>query len=474
MNNRNGDKAGGHALVIGGSMAGLFAARALSDHFERVTLLERDRFSDGPEPRRGAPQATHVHVFLMKGRTVAEELFPGMGEELLSAGAEYVDAAQDTEWLTPAGFAPRFRSDLPFLACSRGLLEWTVRGRVAALKEVRSVERVEVEGLLPGTGDREVAGVKVRFRGRPPLPVEEIQAKLVVDASGRNSNAPAWLEALGYEPPEESLVNSRPSYATRLYERPDDPARDWKGVYVQSAPRGHARGGVLLPIEGNRWIVSLIGRGSDYAPTDEAGFMEFARSLRTPILYEAIKDARPVSGIKGYRIGANKRRHYEKLSRQPDNFLVTGDAACAFNPVYGQGMTTAALGAVALAESLHEQSHGKDEGVLSRRFQKELARVNGAPWLLATGQDLLVPGVEGGEPGFSSRLTHRYVEGVVALSLRDISVRRTFLEVFQMLKPPTALFHPSIVTKVLRQTIKQRTSRRVEKRDAPSKTLKAA
>jgi 2-polyprenyl-6-methoxyphenol hydroxylase-like FAD-dependent oxidoreductase len=171
------------------------------------------------------------------------------------------------------------------------------------------------------------------------------------------------------------------------------------------------------------------------------------------MLYEAIRDAEPLSDISGYRDTENRWRHYEKLPRQPDNFLVTGDAASAFNPIYAQGMTTAALGAEVLEECLREQDAADgDYAGLSKRFQKKLAKANAASWLLATGEDFRVRGVEGGRATFATRLTHRYMDRVLALSLRDINVRRTFLEVFHMLKAPTALFEPGIALKVLRGT----------------------
>jgi 2-polyprenyl-6-methoxyphenol hydroxylase-like FAD-dependent oxidoreductase len=201
-------------------------------------------------------------------------------------------------------------------------------------------------------------------------------------------------------------------------------------------------------------MATLYGVGGDHPPTDEKGFMDFARSLRSPMLYEAIKDAEPLSDISGYRDTANRRRHYEKLSRQPDNFLVTGDAACAFNPVYAQGMTTAALGAETLEECLRESG---DLAGLSKRFQKKLAKANAASWLMATGEDFRVRGVEGGKATLATRLTHRYMDWVLALSLQDTSVRQTFLEVFLMLKPPTVLFGPGIALKMLRGAIRHAT-----------------
>jgi 2-polyprenyl-6-methoxyphenol hydroxylase-like FAD-dependent oxidoreductase len=460
----------GHALVIGGSMAGLFVARVLSERFGRVTIVERDSFPKGPQFRKGVPQSRHLHGFMMRGRIISDTLFPGLSEELEEAGAVLLDSANDFEWLTPAGFAPRFPSGLPFLMSSRDLLEWTVRKRVAALPQVRFLEKTDVTGLLPTPDGEGVAAVKLRSRdakgaGRSQEP---LRAELVVDASGRNSNASKWLKALGYTPPEETYVNSHLGYASRVYRRPERFDGDWKGLNVQAVPPEVTRGGVLLPLEGDRWMVTLSGLGGDYPPTDEEGFVDFARSLRTPLLYEAIKDAEPISAISGYRDTENRRRHYEKLSRQPDNFLVTGDAACAFNPIYAQGMTTAALGAEVLEGYLRDSD---DLTGLSKRFQKKLAKATAGSWLLATGEDFRVRDVEGGKASFATRLTHRYMDRVLALSLQDTAVRRRFLEVFHMLEPPTALFGPSVVAKVLRGAIPLVTK---EKRTTGRKLLEAA
>ncbi len=433
---------GGHALVVGGSMAGLLAGRILADHFERVTIVERDRFPEGPGFRKGVPQSRHVHVLMTRGRQIVERLFPGLEEGLLEAGAELIDSAEDFEFLTPAGFGPRFRSDIPFLQCSRELLEFAVRERVASIPRVRFLQKTDVTGLLAnGEG---VAGAKVRVRDGGTK--EVILAELIVDASGRNSNAAGWLEELGYEPPEETVVDSRLGYASRIYER-SEVVSDWKALLVQAAPPDVTRGGVLYPIEGGRWIAGLSGVGGDYPPTDEEGFMEFARSLRTPMLYETIKGLKPLSPIHGFRATRNHRRHYEKLSRQPHNFLVTGDAACAFNPVYGQGMTTAAIGAETLEEALREQGPTG----LSGRFQKRLAKATSAAWLLASGQDFRVRGVEGASPSAATRLTRPYMDRVMQLSLKDLAVRHILLEVFHMTKPPTAMFGPVVAAKVLRE-----------------------
>jgi 2-polyprenyl-6-methoxyphenol hydroxylase-like FAD-dependent oxidoreductase len=430
-------------------MAGLLAARVLSDHFGRVTIVERDRFPEEPSFRKGVPQSRHVHVLMSRGRQILERLFPGLEESLLEAGAELLDSAEDLEFLTPAGFGPRFRSEITFLQCSRELLEFAVRERVAILGRVRFLESTDVTGLLPN--GEAVAGVKVRLRdGRAAGKSKVILADLVVDASGRNSNTSRWLKDLGYEPPEETVIDARLGYASRLYERSEGSASYWKALLVHAVPPDVMRGGVLFPIEGRRWIAGLFGLGGDYPPTDEEGFMEFARSLRTPMFYEEIKDAVPISAIHGYQATRNHRRRYENLSRQPHNFLVTGDAACAFNPLYGQGMTTAAIGAETLEKALHER---QDLPGLSRRFQRQLAKANAGAWLLATSEAFRVRGVEGASPNAATRLVNPYMDRAVELSLRDLAVRRTVLEVFHMLKPPTAMFGPAVAAKVLREAV---------------------
>jgi 2-polyprenyl-6-methoxyphenol hydroxylase-like FAD-dependent oxidoreductase len=445
---------GGHAVVVGGSLAGLVTARVLADHFERVTVLERDRYPDGPLPRKGVPQARHLHALLLRGRQILEEVFPGIGEELRQAGALGVDTAADLAWLTPAGWGFRFPSGLELLAFSRDLLDWCVRRRVAALPRVEVREETDVTALIPTGAGNGVRGVVARPRdeGRPEG--ERLYADLVVDASGRASRAPEWLEALGYPRAEETVVNAHVGYASRFYARPRGPRADWKALYVQAAPPGRRRAGIAFPVEGGRLLVSLSGGGRDYPSTDEAAFLEFARSLPTPMLYDVLKAAEPLTPIAGHRGTENRLRHYERMPRWPERFVVLGDAACAFNPVYGQGMTVAALGAAELGRCLAEQPRHEPDGCLSGlavRFQRRLARLTAAPWMFATSEDLRYREVEGSAPGWATRLMHRYVAAVIRLSTRHAGVRKRLLEVFHMLRPPAALFHPGVLFRVAAQ-----------------------
>ncbi len=453
------NESGMHAVVIGGSIAGLLAARVLVNHFDSVTIVERDCLPEQPALRPGVPQGSHVHVLLTRGLQILEQLFPGIEAELAAAGALAVDWIADWATLGVWGWGPRFHSGLIGRTCSRNLLEWTLRCRLAQCDRLQFLTGCQVTELLTDTNKSQVTGVKLRCRDEvaqaTPPQLRELAAALVVDASGRNSSLPKWLEALDYQPPQTTVVNSFLGYATCWYQRPENFNANWQGVTVMSKPPGNGRGGVLYPVEGNCWVVTLAGVGRDYPPHDAAGFLDFARSLRSPIIHEAIKDAPSLSPVYSYRRTENRLCHYEKLSTLPEGLVAVGDAVCAFNPVYGQGMTVAALGAITLDECLQRQfSHyqGSLKG-LTRRFQKRLAQVNATPWLMATGEDFRWSTTEGGQPNVMARLMHRYIDSVVLLSLDHPEVYRTFGEVVHMVKPPASLFHPGILAQVLLQQL---------------------
>jgi 2-polyprenyl-6-methoxyphenol hydroxylase-like FAD-dependent oxidoreductase len=441
-----------HAIVIGGSMAGLLAARVLADHFARVTIVDRDHFPEGPGPRRGLPQAHHVHVLLWQGQLCLEKLFPGLQALLGQAGAPLMDWMGDARWFMFGGWAPRFRSNYFSHPCSRDLLEWSLRRRLSSYSQVQLLEGCEATDLLANDDKSRVTGVRLQRREPPGHADEELTADLVVDASGRESHTPHWLEALGYPQAEVAVVNPFLGYATRVYQRPPD-ATDWKILLVRGTPPANKRGGVINSIEGDRWMVTLAGAGRDYPPIDEAGFLEFARSLPVPTLYEAIKNAQPLSPISGYRRTENRWRHFERLARWPENLVALGDAVCAFNPVYGQGMTVAALGALTLDNCLRARRTGNGLVGLSRDVQVRLARTIAGPWLLATGDDYRYPETEGGRRDTATRLMHRYVDSILYTAREDPGVFTTFFEVAQLIKPITAFFQPAIVAKVLRRRI---------------------
>ena len=442
-----------HAVVLGGSLAGLMTARVLADHFEHVTLIERDVYTEDCETRRGIPQANHVHGLLLRGRQVLEELFPGVQDEMIATGAPVVDMANEIAWYTRAGWGIRFPSEFKVLAFTRPLLDLHVRRRLSQNPRVKILDNTEVLRLIPGASKNQVAGVLIcpRSSENDRRVAHELAADLVVDATGRASRAPRWLNDLGYAAPDETIIDAHLGYASRLYRIPETFNGDWKCAYVQSAPPERKRGAILFSVEGNRWLVTLTGGGGDHPPSDEAGFLEFARSLPVSTIYEAICAAEPISPIKTHRATQNRLRRYDS-AELPDNFLLLGDAVCAFNPVYGQGMTIASLGAVTLHKSLIKQRRLHPDGNLtglSHRFQKQLAKVNEAPWMLATGEDYRYRETDGGAPTAMNRFMHRYMDQVIQLSTHSVTVRRVLMRAFNILVPPTALFHPRVLLRVL-------------------------
>ena len=427
-------------MVVGASLAGLVAARVLRDHFDEVVIVERDHIPKGPEPRSGVPQSRHIHALLVRGAQILEELFPGIRDELIEGGAPTVDWPSEVLWLAPAGWVQRTGSSFQLISPSRDFLDWVVRTRVLALEGVRLLEGHDAVGLLAGARGR-VTGVTVRSRADGSK--TDLEAELVVDASGRNSHASEWLVSLGYPSPRESVVNAFLGYASRVYAPPDRIEKDWKAIVLASRPPDSKRAGVLFPLNGGLWHVTLVGSGHDYPPTDEDGFIEFARTLRSPILHDVLVDARPVTAISGYRRTENQLRHFERMGSFPDGFVVLGDATSAFNPVYAQGMSVAGLSGLVLQGWLRD-------GGPSATFQKRLAKAVATPWLLATSEDYRYPTTVGGNPGAITRLMHRYVNRVVAVATVDNVVLDTFIGVVHLIRPPSSLFHPAIAARVLR------------------------
>jgi flavin-dependent dehydrogenase len=290
-----------------------------------------------------------------------------------------------------------------------------------------------------------VSGVEIDDRAQAGGPVQ-LYADLVVDATGRGSSSPKWLAEMGYTPPQETEIKVGVGYATRIYRRNPDDLIGADLVMISPQPPHDKRGGFMFPIEQDRWIVSLGCWSGDYPPTDEAGYLEYARSLAAPDIYNLISRLEPLSDIVPYRFPSSLRRHYEKLTRFPRGYLVAGDAICSFNPVYGQGMTSAAMQARALDSLLRTQP---DPATLAHAFFKQATKVVDIPWQLAVGEDFRYPDTIGPKaPG--TDLINRYVTRVHQATHHDPVVYGAFLQVMNLLKPPTSLFHPKIVWRVLR------------------------
>lgn len=426
------------AVVIGGSIAGLLAARVLADYFSTVTIIESDTLPLQPQARKGVPQSVQPHVLLAKGYRILAELFPGIDDELLQAGALPLDWAREFYRYSHGGWnaIATTPSDIVSITCSRPLLEWSIRRRLAQLSNVNFIDGKRVTGLL---GDRtSITGVYLQSSKFP--------AAFVVDASGRRSQTPKWLQSQGFTPPPETIVNPLLGYATRRYRFLNQ--TEWKVMLVSHSPPDNPRLGYLAQIENGEWIATLGGYGRDYPPLDDQAFLEFARSLASPKFYEAIKDAEPVSPIYAHRATANRLRHYDKIEL-PHNLIVLGDAVCALCPVYGQGMSVSALSAIVLRDWL-EKEYKSSLGLLnSSTFQKQLAKSNLLHWSLATTQDSQFPTTQGRREVSSGGLLNWYATRLLQLTNRDAQTHTQLLQIVNLVRSPLQLYHPKVIFRVV-------------------------
>jgi 2-polyprenyl-6-methoxyphenol hydroxylase-like FAD-dependent oxidoreductase len=429
------------AIVLGASIGGLLAARALSKHFNRVTIVERDVLPQQAAMRKGVPQSAHAHGLLASGYRVMDDYFPGMMDELEAMGAPRGDVVGDFMWFQYGRWKLRHQSGLRGITLSRPCLEAALRRRVKAISNVTFLEGTD--GVRPtfDTAAGRVTGFLVRRRDQN---VEEIlDADLVLDASGRGSQSPKWLEEWGYGQPETISVKVDVGYATRIFERRPGDFLSPMGAIVADTPPAGTRLAAVVAAEGSRWVITLAGTLGDYPPVDEEGWTRFAESLPVRAVHDLVTSARPLTEIASYRFPANQRRLYEKMGRFPGGYLVTGDAVCSFNPIYGQGMSVAATEAKALDESLAGGINN-----LARRFYARARKIIDIPWLIATGEDLRFPQVEGKRPP-GSRLVNRYLDLVHEAASYDATVCRKFFDVLNLLATPGSLMRPGVAWRVL-------------------------
>jgi 2-polyprenyl-6-methoxyphenol hydroxylase-like FAD-dependent oxidoreductase len=419
-------------------MGGLLAARVLSDHYRRVTIVDSDVFPACGEHRRGVPQGRHTHGLLSSGRDVLERLFPGISAELVSAGALTGDLSQDARWFNSGGRLAHFRSGLEGLLLSRPMLEGFVRQRTFALPNVEVRTDLRIEVPTASADRRRVTGVA---GGSVAL-----EADLVVDATGRGSHAPQWLESLGYAAPPEERVEVALAYTTRFFRRRPEQMGGDTAAIIPPDP-AVKRGGVMLAQEGDRWTVTLIGHFGQAAPTELDGFIEYARTLPAPYIYDVLRDAEPLGEAMTARFPASQRRRYERLNRFPEGFLVFGDAISSFNPIYGQGMSVAALEAELLAA---EVARGDDD--LARRFFRRAAALVDIPWSISVGNDLRMPETIGPRNA-GVQFINWYMSKLHRAAHSDQQVAMAFFRVANLLAPPPSVMAPRVVWRVVKRNL---------------------
>ena len=434
-----------HAIVLGGSMAGLLTARILADHFKQVTIIERDQLPTDNTIRKGVPQAKHLHILLAKGDEIITGLFPGLGEELDEIGANLVNLGVDVKFHVCGEWLKEQEIDLYTRTISRAELEARVRGRVKEISKINFREQTDVLGLIGNPDGSAVTGVAIRNRRDSGIR-ETLSADFVVDATGRRSKAPKWLTELGYQEPEETIINATVGYATRHYHVPVDALPTWRMVAVPPEPPFKSRGGGMMIQEDGSMVVTLLGTAGDLPPLDEAGFSKFAQDAQ-PEIAAMIGRCQPKSPIIGYRKLENQWRHYEKMAQFPERFMVIGDAFCAFNPIYGQGMTAAALEADCLGVHL-SLANGNLDGVARHTMRAIPSLIEGA-WTLAAGEDLRWETTTGKANTFAVRITPWLSEKIQKAMPSCPSVAIAFAEVQNLIKPPTRFFRPDTFAQIL-------------------------
>ena len=437
---------GKRAVVVGAGMAGLPAARALADFFEHVVVLERDTLPLDVSDRTGTPQVRHTHALLSGGQRALSDLFPGFEEDLAAAGAVLLRAGLDLRLERP-GFDPFPDRDLGLTAyaMSRPLLEFAVRRRVEQHANIAIREHCRACDLVASPDGAKISGIRFENSGGRG---ETLSADIVVDASGRGNLTFGFLEALARPRPEETNIGVDITYATAVFAAPDRAPSGWKAVATFASPAEGGLGGIMLPLEQNRWIVTLVGRHGENPPGDREGFVAYAQRLRTPTIYNAIKEAEPLVAIARFGFPASTRRDFDRLEGFPQGLLPFGDAICRFNPVYGQGMSVAAQEACLLRQLL-QQHAGEPDALagLAPAFFTESATLIETPWTLAAIPDFAHPETTGERPE-DLKQALEFSEALFQLAAGDPAVHQLLFEVLHLLKPRSALNDPDIVERV--------------------------
>jgi 2-polyprenyl-6-methoxyphenol hydroxylase-like FAD-dependent oxidoreductase len=428
---------GGKAVVVGASIAGLAAARVLSDRYESVVVLERDELPDTSAARPGVPQGAHAHILTAAGLREFERLLPGFRADLIAAGGTAIDICSELYLSRYNRAWPPVPSEVEFVSLSRPALELVLRERVARLPPVVIREGVTVTALT-GTPDA-VTGVLLGSG-------EQVAAELVVDCTGRAGRSDRWLTDLGSPVPEQVDIKMGLGYATRLFQRGRDDLPGWKGILAMPDPPRESMVGMALPIEDDRWLVGLVGWHIDELPGDDVSFTAAARALPDPAIAKLLDRVQPVTDPVTARLRSNHRRLFEQLDHVPAGYVALGDAICSFNPAYGHGMTCAVQEAVALGTAL--ERHGRTSAEMVRDYYRAAAAVVATPWQLAVDGDFAYPETTGPRPrgvgfrnGFATRL--------MLASQVVPELKPTFFGVLQLVVPPDRLMRPRVVRQAL-------------------------
>ncbi len=444
---------GDRAVVLGASMGGLLAARVLADFYRTVMVIERDELPDDPVTRRGVPQGRHPHALLARGAHILDEFFPGLLDELVAAGAPVLEGelaklhmCYTGHLVVQSGTVTGDPKALALYMPSRALLEHHVRGRLKALDNVTIRDGQDAAELVSNADRSRVIGVRVTDRGGDAP--QELAADLVVDAMGRGAHTPAFLESLGYGRPAEDRIVMHTVYVSQQLRIPPGALTEVMAL-ISPAP-GRPTGMFLAGNEGDTWIFTVFGMVGHEPPRNLDGMLSFAADYVPAHLLAAVRAGEPLGPVVQHRMPCSQWRRYDKMRRLPDGLLACGDAICSFNPIYGQGMSVAALDAVALRDSLR-----RGVADLPRRYFRAAAKAIGVAWQTGATSDLAFPQVEGRRTP-SMRVTNRLVDSILAACESDNGVTTQFFRVTGLLDAPPRLLHPAFLYRVARVNLQRR------------------
>jgi len=430
------------AIVIGGSIAGLLAARVLADAFHEILIVEADDPSNGQEPRNKVPQGHHSHVLLGRGQNILEELFPGIIQELIQNGSIVTDFTNDLEWFHFGEWKKRFPSGIKGVQQTRPFLERHIRDRMDLIPNVTFLYRSRVTGIIRSDDRNRVQGVQIR--NELSNQEEAIMADLVVDAGGAGSQALKWLNA---EKDSSEIVDIDLFYATRFY-KTEWVDRGWTNLMISARLPEHPYAGVVLPFENQKIGVTLGGYLKE-PPRTEEDFELIARMLPQPHIYDFIQKSTPVSELKIYRIPSQSRKRRKITSKLPSRFIMIGDSYCRFDPLYGQGMTVAAMEAELLRKELGRLSTGAALDTAVRSYWAKLPKLTNGPWEMALIEAYRHPGIKGKRPigiGMKQWLTQK----IYKTSAHDHSVYLQLAQVMNLTRSSSLFFRPSTMWKLFR------------------------
>lgn len=440
--------------IIGASISGMCAARALSRHCEAITLLEADVLGAAPSMRvrKGVPQAAFPHVLLAGGQAALDQLFPGFSERLRKLGAHEVDLGDEWLRLTDLGWAARRSLNLRLVGATRGLIERAIRELlIEQCSNVRIVDGTRVTALrIEHSPVLRVCGVITESERAPNLTVN---ADLIVDASGRGSRSLKWLKEHGINSPPEECVKSFVGYSSRLYRAPLRPMQhsSWKGIVVHARYPDSTPFAILGPIEDGLWMVTAGGYNRDFPPRNEAEFSEFFARLRSPVIAEVLREAEPITQVAHTRATNSVWNMAHRWPERPAGFLLFGDALCAPSPVHGQGISKAAFEAQLLLRSLAK--HDLRSAQFEQHFINAQAKSAKKMWDVATSLDLRWSNAVGKRAWYLPAL--HAVQAILLRANDDPHVFATTARVYQLLWPATALLKPSVFARVLRSLVRR-------------------